>query len=108
MQIRLRIPAAAELLPELQDGGEEEEETSLKTHHEYADLRAQNLPQVQGLGTTSSRCAAAASERQRRRQLWLQTDFKRKTGAMLLTWDWCDEQERQAAPPRLTGGSGGP
>lgn len=99
MQICLRFPAAAEFLPELQDG--EEEETSLKTHHEYADLRAQNPPQVQGLGTTSSRCAAAASEHQRRRQLWLQTDFKRKTGETLLTWDWCDEQERGCQPAAL-------
>lgn len=48
MQSCLPFPAAAEFLPELQvyitplDG--EEEETSLKTHHEYADLRAPNLP----------------------------------------------------------------
>lgn len=78
MQIYLRFPEAPQFLPELQvyiklvDG---EEETSLKTDHEYADLSSRKPAQGRERRLDCEATVAAASAQRHRWELLFLTNF---------------------------------
>ena len=110
MQICLRFPAATEFLPELQvyitSLNEEEEETSLKTDHEYADLSSPKPAQGAGI-----QLGELLLPRDRRRELLFSTnfqmDFKKKTGDAMLSWDCEDVAINRNVIPRQLSASAG-
>lgn len=109
MQIYLRFPEAPQFLPELQvyiklvDG---EEETSLKTDHEYADLSSRKPAQgreaarLPGGSRSSLRTAAQMGT-------FVLNEFPRgvstKTGGTMLYWDLKDVINRIQTPIQLSG-----